>query len=592
MTQHERRHSRLLRAFLVPSLALLGVAACDASAPSEPNRTPTAAFEVSCTDLTCDFDARGSSDPDGSIATFAWTLGDGSSGSGATLSHTYGSAGTWSVSLTVTDDDGASSNTTRQVEVAAANLPPTASFVATCDNLACSFDAAASGDSDGTIASYAWDFGDANVGTGETVNHTYAAAGDYVVTLTVTDDRGGAGSASDTLSVTEPGLIQVGAPIEGSTPELRDGRVVAISDDGTRVVTGTIQGGAGSFGQVRVFEWDGAQWTQLGQTLLNPDPQASWGEVEAVTLSGDGRRVAVGNQLVVNPDRSRGAVWVYELAGSSWVQMGAPISAEASPLNGVGVSVAFNTDGSRLAVGALLSASGGLDTPGAVGVFEWDGGAWVPAGAPVFGSAERERLGTSVAISGDGTRLVAGAPDFQEGGVTAGRARVYDWNGSGWTEVGTPPVGRLDGPSDIRLGQSVTISQDGSRIAAFGNFSGDRVRVFELVGGDWVQMGDPFEVSVAFERHKPMSLSADGSRIAVGAPFVEVGRGRVGVYDWNGTSWELRTPQVEGEVVSDWLGWSVAMTPDGSRLVAGMPGWNGGNTEPDNRGGARVYDIR
>ena len=65
--------------------------------------------------------------------------------------------------------------------------PPTASFTATPDDLSVGLDASASTDTDGTIAAYAWDFGDGGTGTGARPSHTYAAPGTYQVTLTVTE---------------------------------------------------------------------------------------------------------------------------------------------------------------------------------------------------------------------------------------------------------------------------------------------------------------------------------------------------------------------------------------------------------------------
>lgn len=87
---------------------------------SEPDNTPPrAAFSVGCHGLTCTF-ADESTDPDGTIMVRAWEFGDGngaSSGSQADQTHTYGDAGTYTVVLTVTDDDGASQQTTREVDV-------------------------------------------------------------------------------------------------------------------------------------------------------------------------------------------------------------------------------------------------------------------------------------------------------------------------------------------------------------------------------------------------------------------------------------------------------------------------------------------
>ncbi|QYJ04216.1 PKD domain-containing protein [Nocardioides panacisoli] len=83
---------------------------------SAPNQAPVASFSVSCLGLTCSFDGSGSSDADGSVASYAWDFGDGESGSGASVSHTYADAGPRTVELTVTDDDGAVGSATEQAD--------------------------------------------------------------------------------------------------------------------------------------------------------------------------------------------------------------------------------------------------------------------------------------------------------------------------------------------------------------------------------------------------------------------------------------------------------------------------------------------
>ena len=102
----------------------------------------------------------------------------------------------------------------------AGNQPPTASFTHVCDDptLTCDFDGTESSDPDGTIASYAWDFGDGTTGSGVMVSHTYAAAGTYTVMLTVTDNDGATGSTSNGVSVGVTTSMHVGDLDGEATP--------------------------------------------------------------------------------------------------------------------------------------------------------------------------------------------------------------------------------------------------------------------------------------------------------------------------------------------------------------------------------------
>jgi len=88
------------------------------------------------------------------------------------------------------------------------NQSPTASFTANPTSgvvpLAVSFNASNSSDSDGTIVSYAWDFKDGAIGTGQTINHTFISAGSYNVELTITDNKGATGLDTKTIIVTTP----------------------------------------------------------------------------------------------------------------------------------------------------------------------------------------------------------------------------------------------------------------------------------------------------------------------------------------------------------------------------------------------------
>jgi PKD repeat protein len=169
-----------------------------------PNTAPTASFTADATGLTVAVDASASTDADGSIASYAWDFGDGQTAVGASASASYGTAGTFTIRLTVTDDAGATATTTKDVTVVPLNQKPVAAFTAQSADQRATFDASGSSDPDGTITAYAWDFGDGTSGSGVTANRTYAAPGTYTVRLTVTDDRGGTDSTQRVVTATAP----------------------------------------------------------------------------------------------------------------------------------------------------------------------------------------------------------------------------------------------------------------------------------------------------------------------------------------------------------------------------------------------------
>ncbi len=182
----------------------------DVTVTAPVNAPPTAAFTSSSSDLKATFDGTGSTDSDGTIASYSWDYGDNSAAdSGSKPSHTYATAGTYTVKLTVTDDGGATDSVSHDVTVTAhVNVKPTAAFSSTTKDLTASFDGTGSADTDGTIASYSWDFGDNTTnGTGASPDHTYSAAGTYTVKLTVTDDGGATDSVSHNVTVTAPSLV-------------------------------------------------------------------------------------------------------------------------------------------------------------------------------------------------------------------------------------------------------------------------------------------------------------------------------------------------------------------------------------------------
>ena len=165
---------------------------------------PTAAFTTTCIGRTCQFNAAGSFDPDGTIVNYEWQFGDGNTGTGPAPAHTYSYSGgsMYAAILIVTDDDG-QRDATRGRTFTLADGPPTASFTFACTGLTCAFDASASFD-DGSISSYQWYFQDGAQGNGRTSSHQYLTGGTYWVALSVTDNFNQTGTLIRQVSVVAP----------------------------------------------------------------------------------------------------------------------------------------------------------------------------------------------------------------------------------------------------------------------------------------------------------------------------------------------------------------------------------------------------
>jgi len=148
-----------------------------------------------------------SADPDGLVSSWAWSFGDGSSSTDRNPSHRFTEKGTFTVQLTVTDNDGLTDSTTQTVTVR--NLLPEARFSydpqAPLPHQPIQFTAEASSDPDGDILSYHWDFDNdgARDRKGVAVTWTFAEPGAYTVVLEVTDDDQAVASTSTSVTVGE-----------------------------------------------------------------------------------------------------------------------------------------------------------------------------------------------------------------------------------------------------------------------------------------------------------------------------------------------------------------------------------------------------
>ncbi|MCC6857559.1 MAG: M36 family metallopeptidase [Bryobacterales bacterium] len=164
-----------------------------------------------------------------------------------------GSDGNHTITARATDSGSLAATDSNAVIVDNVNEPPVASFTFTCSGLTCDFNGSGSSDPDGTISSYAWNFGDLGTGAGVTASHTYAAAGTYTATLTVTDNSNATATAEKYVTVTAPppGTMHINA-LDGSGSNQKNSWTatvkVTIHNESHGVVTGATVNGSWSNG--------------------------------------------------------------------------------------------------------------------------------------------------------------------------------------------------------------------------------------------------------------------------------------------------------------------------------------------------------
>ncbi|MEL6831953.1 MAG: hypothetical protein AAFP77_03130 [Bacteroidota bacterium] len=269
------------------------------------------------------------------------------------------------------------------------------------------------------------------------------------------------------------------------------------------------------------------------------------------------------------------------------VQIGENLLGEAAG-DHFGSAVSLSADGQRLAVGAWRNSEVSPNA-GRVYVYEENAGTWETISDATAGSSNDDRFGYAVSLSADGQYLAVGAPGKATvGGVGSGQVIVYNQQGGAWVAVGTPIDGQAVGES---LGTAVSLSNDGARIAVqtytagLGASSG-KVRIYENVGGAWSQMGNDIDVANASVGNTSLSLSGDGTRMAVGAPANSGSTGRVDIYIEINGSW-LPRAGITGNAQGEQFGTSVSLSASGLRMAVGSPGAD--NTAQD-AGQLHIYE--
>jgi surface protein len=435
-------------------------------------------------------------------------------------------------------------------------------------------------------------------------------------TVTITADFDEAMTSTPTISISGTSIsnqemtkiwAQVGADIDGEAADDESGRnSVSLSSDGSRVAIGAWQNdedGSNS-GHVRIYDYNGSAWVQVGEDINGEaaDDNSGW----AVSLSSDGSRVAIGAYNNDGAGTNHGHVRVFKyqvISGTTtWTQVGQDIDGEAS-LDSSGYSVSLSSDGSRVAIGAIGNDGNGTSS-GHVRIYQNNNNSWSQLGPDIDGEAANDTSGISISLSSDGSRVAIGAY-LNDGanGVDSGHVRVFKYQvisgTTTWTQVGQDIDGEAAGDQS---GYSVSLSSDGLRVAigairndgTSGNANDNRghVRIYQYNNNSWSQLGDDINGEAAGDTSGwKVSLSPDGSRVAIGAPTNDANgssSGHVRIYQYNNNSWSQLGADIDGEAASDQSGRSISLSSDGSRVAIGAP-FNNGNGSTS--GQVRVYSL-
>jgi len=384
---------------------------------------------------------------------------------------------------------------------------------------------------------------------------------------------------------------QMGGDIDGEANYDYSGTSVSLSDDGTIMAIGAYlnDGNGSSSGHVRVFEWKEFTQSMVNQYHYSNQTQNTSDQTKSLIIT----------------SKDTDGNYIAPIVGQSyWTQLGIDIDGEVAG-DRSGYSVSLSGNGTIVAISATRNNGTNGNYSGHVRVYQYDGTAWIQLGEDIDGEAEYDQSGYSVSLSDDGSIVAIGA-NYNDGtnGTDSGHVRVYQYDGTAWTQLG----GDIDGEAlGDESGFSVSLSSNG-KIVAIGAYKNDgtngtnsgHVRVYQYddVAKSWSQLGGAIDGEAADDQSGySVSLSGDGTIVAIGALFNDGNtgnsadnRGHVRVYQYDGSAWNQLGNDIDGEAAGDYSGYSVSLSGNGKIVAIGAVG-NDGNSGNDS-GHVRVFEYK
>lgn len=330
-----------------------------------------------------------------------------------------------------------------------------------------------------------------------------------------------------TYELIDSSWVKIGQDLVGADNGDYFGFSVSMNSDGNRIAVGSYKIGINDRGATKIYDWSGTQWVQIGQTITGAS-DTDWSGY-SIQLNSTGNRIAIAERLGDAGGNGSGQVRVYEYDGSLWVQMGQTIA--GGGINDGIDTVAINSTGNIVAYGSPGADDLGYNT-GVVRVYSWDGSQWNQIGQDVYGDGDHYLLGLyslslnaagdifavsavgnngsvlvykyngtswelfndfsgsstsyiaygySVSLNSTGDRIAIGQPlRFIN---SRGAVEVYEYNGTYWEKI----IVDIRGPVNETIGQPswlggcVVLNKNGDRLtAAAPLISGGQVFNYQL----------------------------------------------------------------------------------------------------------------
>ena len=343
--------------------------------------------------------------------------------------------------------------------------------------------------------------------------------------------------------------IQMGQDLIGEGSYDNFGFSVSMNGDGSRIAVGAYGAGASDNGATKIYEWSGTLWVQVGQTITGAN-NTDWSGY-SIQLNSVGDRVVIAERFGDAGGYESGQVKVYEYNGSLWVQMGQTIPGGMA-LDEIS-TVAINSVGDIIAYGSPGAQGDFGFNVGVVRGYKWDGAQWNQIGQDVYGDGDHYLLGFyslslngagdifavsgvgnngsvlvykyngtswelfndfsgsstsyitygySVSLNSTGDRIAIGQP--QRFIYSRGAVEVYEYNGTYWEKIIVDIQGPVNGTSYVFFGRSVSLNKNGDKLTVGAPaISGGQVFNYQLPQYPLVGLS-------SFSAYKSVVLWSDG----------------------------------------------------------------------------------